>query len=285
MISIGIIGKGFVGTAVAAGFSSSTGYEATIRIYDKVADKSTHTLDETVNKSDIVFISVPTPASKNGEIDLSIVENLLNNISDISNRDDNIILLRSTMVPGTCNYLQKKYSKLNIVFNPEFLTERSAHFDFINQNRVILGGDSLYTEKVADLYRDRFGSHLPIIRTSYETAELIKYMNNLFFATKVSFMNEMRLVCDEVGANWEEAVNGFILDGRIGHSHINVPGHDGKLGFGGSCFPKDIQAMIHFCEDLGISPNVLKGAWETNLHVRPEKDWEKLKGRAVSEDD
>ena len=77
------------------------------------------------------------------------------------------------------------------------------------------------------------------------------------------------------------AVEGFVRDGRIGHTHLNVPGHDGKLGFGGSCFPKDIQAMINFSERMGVSPNVLKGAWDTNLDVRPEKDWEELKGRAV----
>jgi UDPglucose 6-dehydrogenase len=74
------------------------------------------------------------------------------------------------------------------------------------------------------------------------------------------------------------------LDGRIGHSHLNVPGPDGRFGFGGSCFPKDVQAMINFMDGLGVSVNTLKGAWETNLEVRPEKDWEKLKGRAVVEE-
>ena len=107
-------------------------------------------------------------------------------------------------------------------------------------------------------------------------------MNNLFFATKVSFLNEMKLLADKVGVNWSHAVEGFILDGRIGHSHLQVPGPDGKFGFGGSCFPKDIQALISFGDEIGVDMNVLKGAWETNLAVRPEKDWEKLKGRAVS---
>jgi UDPglucose 6-dehydrogenase len=79
-------------------------------------------------------------------------------------------------------------------------------------------------------------------------------------------------------------VEGFSLDGRIGHSHLNVPGPDGKFGFGGSCFPKDVQAMIHFMSKLDIPANTLKGVWETNLEVRPEKDWEKLKGRAIVEE-
>ena len=81
------------------------------------------------------------------------------------------------------------------------------------------------------------------------------------------------------------AVDGFIRDGRIGHSHLAVPGPDGKFGFGGSCFPKDVQAMINFAKKSGISPNVLKGAWETNLEVRPERDWEKLKGRAIVDEE
>ena len=110
-------------------------------------------------------------------------------------------------------------------------------------------------------------------------------MSNCFFATKVSFLNEMYQIADKCNANWDEAVEGFVRDGRIGHSHMNVPGPDGKFGFGGSCFPKDIQALIDFADKNGIEMNVLKGAWKTNLNVRPEKDWEKLKGRAVSVDE
>ena len=110
---------------------------------------------------------------------------------------------------------------------------------------------------------------------------MIKYMNNCYFATKVSFMNEMKLVADKCNVDWDMAVEGFVRDGRIGHTHIQVPGPDGKMGFGGSCFPKDMRAMIHFGEELGMDLNTLQGAWETNLNVRPEKDWEQLKGRSV----
>ena len=106
-------------------------------------------------------------------------------------------------------------------------------------------------------------------------------MNNCYFSTKVSFLNEMKLISDACGANWADAVEGFVRDGRIGHSHMNVPGHDGKYGFGGSCFPKDIQAMIAFAELHGINASTLKGAWQTNLQVRPDQDWKQLKGRAV----
>ena len=281
-VSIGIIGKGFVGTAVAHGFSHQTGYGADIRIYDIDPFKMVNSLEDTVNNSDFIFLSVPTPADKDGFNDLSILESALNDIDSVCTNDNNIILIRSTIVPGTTRKLQKKFPNLRFVFNPEFLTERSATFDFINQTRVILGGKLEYTSKVKKLYQNRFGKYLPVLETNLETAELIKYMNNLFFATKVSFLNEIKLLADKVGVDWDDAINGFVLDGRIGHSHLSVPGPDGKLGFGGSCFPKDIQALIKFGEMNGVDMNVLKGAWKTNLKVRPEKDWEKLKGRAVS---
>ena len=278
---IGIIGKGFVGSAVAHGFSDQTGYSAEIRIFDKDPIRSENSLEETVNQSDFIFLSVPTPASNTGRIDLSIVEEALSEIDKINKSDSNIVLLRSTVTPGTSLMLQKKFSNIRIVFNPEFLTERSALFDFINQSRVILGGDSKYTKKVKDLYRHRFGDYLPVIETNYETAELIKYMNNLFFATKVSFLNEMKLVADKTNVDWDKAMEGFVMDGRVGHSHLSVPGPDGKLGFGGSCFPKDIQAMINLGKSMGLDMHTLSGAWKANLQVRPEKDWETLEGRAV----
>ena len=94
-------------------------------------------------------------------------------------------------------------------------------------------------------------------------------------------MNEMKLICDGVGADWNLALKGFAADQRIGDSHLNVPGPDGRLGFGGACFPKDINAFMSMADNLGIKIPTIKGAWETNLNVRPEKDWEKLEGRAV----
>ncbi len=281
--NIGIIGKGFVGSAVSVGFSPSTGFDSNIRSYDKIEQKSTHSLEETVNESSVIFISVPTPSLKTGKIDLSIVESLFEDISRVNKNSENVFLLRSTVVPGTSKKIADKFPNLNIVFNPEFLTERSAYFDFINQSRVILGGNQKHTAIVAELYKSRFGQYLPIIQTDYQSAEMIKYMNNLFFATKVSFLNEMYQIADKSNVDWNTAVEGFILDGRIGHSHLQVPGPDGKFGFGGSCFPKDIQALIMYAKELGINPSVLLGVWEKNLDVRPERDWEALKGRAVSD--
>lgn len=286
---IGVVGNGFVGGAVKFGFSPQVGCDAEVRVYDKNPSKSTHSLEETVNESDFIYLSVPTPANKDGSINLDILDGALNDIDKIHTREKtNAILIRSTVIPGTTWSLQTKYPQLNILFNPEFLTERSANFDFINQSRFIVGnngqmGNLMQSEDFAKLIKDRFGDCVAIMQTSYETAELIKYMNNCFFATKVSFMNEMYQISEKIDANWDDAVSGFVSDGRIGHSHLGVPGHDGKFGFGGSCFPKDIQAMIDFSETFGLNPSVLKGAWEKNLEVRPEQDWKNLKGRAVTD--
>ena len=282
MKKIGIIGRGFVGAAVEFGFSAQTGCDAQVKIYDKNPSKSLHTLKETVNKSDFIFVSVPTPSNTDGSMHLGILESVLQDIQAVNKRKDNIILIRSTVIPGTTTKLCKKFKKLNIVFNPEFLTERSAKFDFINQSRFILGGRKRNTARVAELYRWRFGDSVPCIESNFETAEMVKYMNNCFFATKVSFMNEMKQVADKTNVDWDLAVEGFVRDGRIGHSHLAVPGPDGRFGFGGSCFPKDVQAMINFGHhNLNLNMNTLKGVWQTNLEVRPEKDWEKLEGRAI----
>ena len=279
-MNIGIIGNGFVGSSVAFGFSAQTGCDANVKIYDKDTSKATHSLTDTL-LSDYIFVSVPTPSNDDGSINLDIVYTLFEEINLQNIRNDNVFLLRSTVTPGTTRKLQRKFRNLNIVFNPEFLTERSAKLDFINQARFILGGRKKDTNKVEKLLKWRFGETMPVIKTNYETAEMIKYMNNCFFATKVSFLNEMYQIADACGVDWDMAVEGFVRDGRVGHSHMNVPGPDGKFGFGGSCFPKDIQAMIHFANSLGVEPSVLNGAWDKNLDVRPEKDWKKLKGRAV----
>ena len=286
---IGVVGNGFVGAAVKFGFSPQVGCDAEVKVYDINPSKSTHTLEETINQSDFIFLSVPTPANEDGSINLDILTDALNDIDGVSEKD-NYILIRSTVVPGTTWALQEKFPNLNLLFNPEFLTERSANFDFINQSRFIIGsGDSyesaLGSELFGKLIKDRFGDCVAILETTYETAEMIKYMNNCFFATKVSFMNEMYQIAEKCKVNWEQAVDGFVADGRIGHTHLNVPGPDGKFGFGGSCFPKDVQALRNFAEDIGVNPSVLAAVWRKNLEVRPEQDWKELKGRAVIDEE
>ena len=108
-------------------------------------------------------------------------------------------------------------------------------------------------------------------------------MNNSFLATKVSIMNEFKILANKIGADWNKALHGFAVDGRIGETHMDVPGPDGKLGYGGTCFPKDVNALLVFADKHNVDLNTIKGGWVTNLQVRPEKDWEADKGRAVSE--
>lgn len=287
-MKLGIIGNGFVGNAIAHAFIPCM----EVKIYDKNPDKCFDELADVVNDSDVVFISVPTPMTQEGLIDLSIVHGVFEEIESVKTNDSRpIFVLKSTVVPGTTRKIKQKHPNLQIVFNPEFLTERHARFDFLNQSRIILGFEqdlepgqrNLTVDRVKKLYDLRFSGN-NFIATNYETAEMIKYFNNLFFAVKVSFMNEMKLVADKLETvNWEKAVRGFVSDGRVGDSHLQVPGPDGKRGFGGSCFPKDINAFMTFADSVGLDLQVLKGAWATNLNVRPEKDWEKLKGRAISD--
>ena len=199
MKKIGIIGRGFVGSAVEFGFSAQCGCNAIIKSYDIDESRKKDSLDETVNNSDFIFVSVPTPSNHSG-IDLSYLMSALKSIEHVNRRNDNVILIRSTIIPGTTKKLDETFKNLNIVFNPEFLTERSAKFDFINQSRFVIGGDPKFTRMVAQLYKWRFGNTAPIIQTNFETAELIKYMNNCFFATKVSFLNEMKILSQKIGA-------------------------------------------------------------------------------------
>ena len=235
---IGIIGNGFVGNSIAFGFSPT--HE--IRIHDKDPKRNLNSIEE-VLECDFVFVAVPTPMDEKGAISLDVVIKALGEINEKNKHTDNIIILKSTMIPGTTELLKEQFPKLNIVFNPEFLTERTAKLDFLTQARIVLGGDPEFTAKVKTLFEERF-MHCYVIETDTTTAEMIKYMNNVFFATKVSVMNEFKQVCDDIGANWDTAVKGFAADQRIGDSHLNVPGPDGKLGFGGSCFPKDINAFM-----------------------------------------
>ena len=280
---IGIVGNGYVGSAIAHGFSSASTGRCEVKVYDILPEKSLNTLDETINDSEFIFVSVPTPMNSNGSISLKYIDEAFKNINEVSRNSEHVIILKSTVVPGTTEKLQKKFPELNIVFSPEFLTEKSSRLDFINQSRVVLGGSDYYVDEVEELFKDRF-KYCHFIKTDYKTAEMIKYFGNIFFAVKVSFANEMKLICDTIGVDWKIALEGFVADGRVGDSHLNVPGPDGKLGFGGSCFPKDINALMTFAKKIGVDIHTIEGAWKTNLNVRSEEDWKELKGRAVVEE-
>jgi nucleotide sugar dehydrogenase len=268
---VGVIGNGFVGEAISFAFSSVSD----LYVYDIDPLKSLNDL-ESVHNCDFVFICVPTPMFEDGSQDISYVESVFEKAMSKT-----VYILKSTVLPGTTQSLSKKYSNIKIIFSPEFLTERTAKLDMLTQSRIILGGELSLTEKAKTLFNQRFKIK-NIIQTDSKTAELTKYMNNTFFATKVSIMNEFKLLCDKIGANWEDALWGFVSDGRIGDSHLNVPGHDGKLGYGGTCFPKDVNALLSFSKKHHVQLNTILGGWKTNLKVRQEKDWEEKEGRSVS---
>jgi UDPglucose 6-dehydrogenase len=270
---VGVIGNGFVGESQAYAFSPV----ADVKIFDVNPVKATHTLLEVLSQ-DFIFVALPTPMKENGEQDISYIENFFSNIGLYNT--DAVFILKSTVLPGTTKQLIDKH-KFNIVFCPEFLTEKTAKLDMLTQSRIVIGGNAQHTEKVLELFKARFGQKHYVL-TDSTTAEFIKYMANTFLAVKVSVVNEFYRMSEALGADWDKALEGFVSDPRIGNSHTQVPGHDGKLGFGGTCFPKDINALITMGKELGVDMNTLEAAWKTNLEVRPEQDWKYLVGRAIS---
>tara|TARA_R100001079_G_scaffold32621_1_gene16600 strand:+ start:1752 stop:2585 length:834 start_codon:yes stop_codon:yes gene_type:complete len=272
---VGIVGQGYVGSAVREVFSKH--YE--INTFDLNGKCNCTDIEDLVNKSDIIFVCVPTPMKKDGSCDTSIVESVVDEIDDVD-ITDKIVAIKSTIPPGTTNRLNKKCKNISVIFNPEFLTEANFIDDFKNQNRIIIGGERPSTTKLRQVYSLVFPD-AKIVKTGSITAEMVKYFTNTFLATKVSFANEMKMLCDELNIDYDKVVEYSTYDERLGKSHWAVPGPDGKLGFGGSCFPKDLNALIDLCYEKSIKANTLFGAWETNLEVRPEQDWKELKGRAV----
>ena len=279
-MNIGIIGQGYVGTAVKEVFSKH--YE--VDTYDLDKDKcSVDYLEDLVELTNIIFICVPTPMKKDGSCDTSIVEAVVKDINDMvvsRNVSGRIVAIKSTIPPGTTNRLNKECKNISVIFNPEFLTEANFIDDFKNQNRIIIGGERPSTTKLRQVYSLAF-PNVKIVKTGSITAEMVKYFTNTFLATKVSFANEMKQICDGLNIDYDKVVEYSTYDERLGKSHWAVPGPDGKLGFGGSCFPKDLNALIHLARNLETSLNTIGGAWDTNLDVRPEEDWKELKGRAV----
>ncbi len=283
-MKIGIVGQGYVGTAVKEVFSKH--YE--VETYDLDKDKcSVDYLEDIVELTNIIFVCVPTPMKKDGSCDTSIVEAVVKDINDMvvsRNVSDRIVAIKSTIPPGTTNRLNKGCENISVIFNPEFLTEANFIDDFKNQNRIIIGGERPSTTKLRQVYSLAF-PEAKIVKTGSKTAEMVKYFTNTFLATKVSFANEMYNICGRLGIDYDKVVEYSTYDERLGKSHWAVPGPDGKMGFGGSCFPKDINALIQLGLELDMTPEVLMAAWHTNLEVRPEQDWKELKGRAVVEDE
>ena len=274
---MGIIGFGFLGSALLHGFV----LHADIKIYDKY-DNIYDSLDDTVNSSDFILIGVPTPMKDNGQQDLSNIYDAVESVVKVAKKRK-IIVLRSTIIPGTTRTCAYDNSDHDFVFCPEFLTERQAKLDFINSARIILGGDKEITKKVEKVFRVRF-KHTPIYHTTWEGAEVVKYMSNAFFAVKIAFLNEIYDVAKNIGVSYEDLRDMWLADCRIGNSHTDIPGHDGQRGYGGKCFPKDVQAFIKWAEDYEMELDMCRAAEKVNSRVRKIKDWLDIKGATSGND-
>ena len=271
MHTIGIVGQGYVGSAVKSVFEKH--YE--VNTYDLDIDKCTvDYLDDLVELSNIIFVCVPTPMKKDGTCHTDIVEDVISEINECGNGE--VVVIKSTIPPGTTDRLHRKYKNIDVIFNPEFLTEANFIEDFKNQNRIILGGTRNGTNIVRQLY-SRVFPHATIVKTGAQHAEMVKYFTNCFLATKVSFANEMKYICDNIDLDYDKVVEYATYDERLGKSHWAVPGPDGDLGFGGHCLPKDLSAIINQFETLGL----LEAVEQVNDQVREDRDWEKMKGRSV----
>jgi UDPglucose 6-dehydrogenase len=276
-MKIGIVGQGYVGTAIKVGFEP----HYTVETYDKYDGfKSTVQLFDLVAECKVIFVCVPTPMNTDGTCHTDIVESVIEEIDKwVSSYHKDIkptVVIKSTVPPGTTDRLHKKYKNVDVIFNPEFLTEANFLEDFKNQNRIILGGIRRGTTKLRQVYSKVF-PHATIVKTNAKYAETVKYFINCFLGTKVSFANEMKILCDEIDIDYDKVVEYATYDERLGKSHWAVPGPDGDYGFGGHCLPKDISAIVNEYDDMKLLQVVL----DVNNKVRKNRDWEKMKGRAV----
>jgi len=258
---IGIVGNGFVGNAVHQNLKD----KVSCKVFDVDKNKSPNTLSEVLSQK-FIFVCLPTPMKISGECDLSILDNFFQNLpQDI----EGTFIIKSTVPIGTT----KKYSKdYKVIHNPEFLTARNAVEDFKNSERNIIGGESELCEKFAEFFNSIF-PHIPNIITTSDESETIKYFSNTFLSLKVAYFNKMYDLCEKLDMNYETVCNGVTSDSRIGKSHSKVPGIDGDRGFGGTCFPKDLNSLIIQMESNGINADVLKSVWTYNQQIRKVIDW------------
>jgi len=280
-MKIGVVGNGFVGHAMTL-----LKPHVEVLVWDVVPEKrdpKTLDIETFVEESEIIFVAVPTPMNSDGSANLDIVRSVCEEIQEID--DSKYIVLRSTVPPGTSE-------ELDVNFMPEFLTEKNWEDDFKNCNQWILGStDPFLYEKMKRMfelaYNNGSGSvvNKEVIQCKPSEAEMIKYLKNVFLSVKVGFFNELESICSEVGIDYENVRCIATQDTRIGTGHTKVPGHDGKRGFGGTCFPKDTNALANFAKENGIESPILDAVIKRNEEIdRPEQDWKADKGRAVAEE-
>ncbi len=260
-MKIAIIGFGFVGKATLNGLTNDV---ETLLIDPKLGTSSK---ELKAFNPDFVFVCVPTPMGKNGSIDSNIIFDVIKDIEKYS--PNTIAVIKSTITPDIVESILE--SKINIVYNPEFLRERTADEDFINSKMIIFGGTKEYCKKTADFYRNYTKCKCNDYQfMPADKASLLKYTVNSFLATKVLFFNEIHDLFERLDTNmsWEDFISVIQLDSRIGKSHMQVPGPDGRYGFGGACFPKDTNALYEFSKSHGSDLDLLNKAIEKNNSIR-----------------
>jgi len=278
-MNVGIIGVGFVGGATAEVLKPF--HE--LYLYDKYKSpyNSEENLKSLAQNSEIVFISVPTPMQKSGAIDYTniynSIEQLLNYVKKSNrNPEDLLVIIRSTAVSGTTDRLAKQYP-FKFAFNPEFLREKYALEDMKNTDRVVIGANNPDDQKkAAAMYKPIF-PNAKYVLTDTKTAEMIKYMANGMLTGQVALANEFYQICQAVGVDYNEVKQAILLDPRIGRN-LDVPGPDGDLGFGGKCFPKDLNALIYLAREHMYRPHLLEEIWRLNEKVRKNLDWLNIDG-------
>jgi len=254
---VAIIGYGYVGKAIASLFPDAVIYDIKPSLSDNKGK---------VNKCDLAFVCVPTPCKEDGSCDISALEEI------ISWLETRLIVIKSTVPPGTTANLSNKFMK-NILFSPEYIGETSYHpyKNMININFVILGGPKEEASRVAQIYTQVLGPKLKCYFTDSTTAELAKYMENCFFATKLIFCYEFFVIAEAIGVSYEDLREIWLADSRVSRDHTMV--FRNNLGFDGKCLPKDLFALINFAKILSIDVSLLEKIAEINqsLHQTQEK--------------
>lgn len=284
-MKIGVVGVGIVGGATAKVLEK----KHELFLYDKF--KPEYNLEKNLEKlvvnSEVVFICVPTPMKMTGEIDYSSIYNSVNQLNKKvkkinRNPEEMLVIIKSTAVSGTTDKLAEKYP-FRFAFNPEFLREKYSFEDMEKTDRIVIGtNDEKSTSQMREVYEPLFPDARYVFVTRKE-AEMIKYVANVTLAAQIAIANEIYQVCKAVGVDYDKIKKAILLDGRIGEN-IDVPGPDGDFGFGGKCFPKDLNALIYLARENLYRPYLLEEVWRTNEKVRKNKDWLKIKG-ATSKND
>tara|TARA_A100001015_G_scaffold158686_1_gene176295 strand:+ start:539 stop:1393 length:855 start_codon:yes stop_codon:yes gene_type:complete len=262
---IAIVGYGFVGKATSKGFSKNT----ELFLVDPLLGTNIHDLVQF--KPDFIFVCVPTPMTADGSQDFKSVTDVFSEIK--TNKISACVVLKSTVIPSNIKIAEKLID--DFIYNPEFLREKHAENDFVNAEMIILGGKQYNQDKVKKLYKNHsICKTNNYILTDKITASLIKYTINSFLASKVTFFNQLKDLFNSSGAkeDWDVFINILATDKRIGTSHMNVPGHDKRLGFGGACFTKDTAALVKYSKAIGKEFTLLEKAVEINNKIRSKYD-------------